>query len=538
MVDTYNNTIVVRKSLNAPMASGSDFGADIGRAMQGVGSNIQQVSNDAKEYDRQAKIEQEKDDINAVVELESELSDFNRALLNEDIYARQGKLALGSQDEYDKKLEKWRSQAARKVQNKNQAEAFEKMYLRNRASHLDAVANHERQEKLRYHDETTTIRAQTAVDDALANYTDDKLVEQAFNSGLAAIKVNYMGRGELLEQKVGAYKSNFYKLGVLRRAEDNPALAKEYYESHKGDISGSEHQAIEKILRESGVNKFAMVEADKLWMSGKSEKEQLEDAYKINDPEKRDATINRIKARAADERRIKTQESAEKISDVYNQFNQTTSAVEAQNLINSIAEPNIKEQLRKEYEYKFNGKTRETNWLAYYDLQQLAAENPEKFKEVNLYQYKSEFNDGEFKELVKLQTNPNNKHLWEFRSRRDIVNQSLKAVGVTDKTNAGKKKIAQFYNEVENLAMVENADTPDKVKKLVDRLLIEGSVEGKWFSGKRLYEASEEEKANWVADEVPAAEKKKISDALLRRGEKVTDKRISELYNQKIKGGL
>lgn len=535
MVDAYNRMTVIGSQLSGPRAGGEDFGGGIGRAMQGMGDVAASISSKA---DREWQIAKQKQDVATIVELENELSDFNRATLNEDMYTRQGKNAFGATVEYEKKLEKWEKQASTRLTNNEQREAFRQMFLRNRSSHLDSLSTFESREKLRWQDETTQIGIKTAIDDAMANYTDEKLVTQAYNRGLAAIEGNYFGRDELLEAKKKDFKSEFFTMGVMRRADDDASAARSYYEQHKKEIAGSQHLAIEKALKENGVQQFAMRKADELWASGKSEEEQMADAYKIQDAQRRDATINRIKARSADERRFATQKYATNLQQAYNDFNATQSAVEAQMIIDKVVEPKIKEQLRKEYDYKFNGKTRETNWLAYYDLQQLAAESPEKFKEVNLHEYKAEFNDGEFKELVKLQTNPNNKHLWEFRSRRDIVNQSLKAVGITDKTDAGKQKISQFYNQVENLAMLENADTPEKVKKLVDRLLIEGSIGGKWFSGKRLYEASDEEIANWVADKVPEIEKVKISEALQRRGEKVTERRIEELYNQKIKGGL
>lgn len=527
MVDLYNNTMVARQALQTPTANAAQFGGGIGQAMQGAGQAVQSLGSKTFE-------EKEKDDVNAVMELETELDKFNIET-DKDLYSRRGKQALGVGEEYKERSKKFYDEMTAKLTNGRQKQLFENMYNRKSLARLESLSRFEIQEKQRYYDETTAIRMKTAIDDALSNYSDDKIVNQAFNSGLAAIKVNYAGRDELMADKIKGYKSEFYKLGVLRRAEDNAALAQEYYNQHKKEIAGSELMALEKQLKQNTTNQFALNKADELWKSGKSESEQLAEAYKINDPDKRDATIARIHARAADDRRAVEEEHRNKLNASYNEFNKAETAEEAQSIIDKTIDFSAKKLLRQEYEIKFGGKKRETDWNSYYELKQLAADDPDHYKKVNLLQYRNGLNDTEFKELVKLQTATGRDEAFKIRTRKQIIDQSLKPLKVSDENKA------LFFRKAEEMAMLEKAETAQSFQNIVDRLLVKGEVlSGAWYKNdpdKRAYELDETEYAKWQPDVIPPAEEAKILEALKRAGKPITKSEIKKLYKLKTLGG-
>lgn len=246
MVDTRTGSFVVRSRMPAPQANSASFGAGIGRAMQqmgGVGHNVAVKYID--EEDKQAQ----KDAVNRGMEWESQYEKLRRETVNSGFFSLKGKQALGSTAQWEKISDEWYQEKLKEVGNRYESDVLKNIFNRRNSATLDTLSRFEAQEKERYFDENTASRIKNSLDDALANYTDDKLVEQAYNSGIAAIKVNYAGRGEILEDKLKGYRNSFYKTQSLRRADDDAKAASEYYAKHKDSILGGEQQAIENIIK-------------------------------------------------------------------------------------------------------------------------------------------------------------------------------------------------------------------------------------------------------------------------------------------------
>lgn len=245
MVETRFDKIVVRSKLPTPFASAEAFGAGAGRALQRTGAVMANVADKAlAEIDRQ----KQKDAVNKGMQFENSFDKLRREKVNSDYLTRKGQAALGTTAAWEKDAEEWYNKAKEQVTNDYDQKVLDEIYRRRNGATLDALTRFEAQEKERYYEENTANRLKSALDDALANYKDDRLVAQAYNSGLAALRVNYADRPDLLSAKEKAYKSDFYKTQTLRRADDDAADAAAYYQQHKTQIAGSEHQAIEKLI--------------------------------------------------------------------------------------------------------------------------------------------------------------------------------------------------------------------------------------------------------------------------------------------------
>lgn len=245
MVETRFDKIVVRSKLPTPFASAEAFGAGAGRALQRTGAVMANVADKAlAEIDRQ----KQKDAVNRGMQFENSFDKLRREKVNSDYLTRKGQAALGITAAWKKDAEEWYNQQKELVTNDYDQKVLDEIYRRRNGATLDALTRFEAQEKERYYEENTANRLKSALDDALANYKDDRLVAQAYNSGLAALRVNYADRPDLLSVKEKEYKSDFYKTQTLRRADDDAADAAAYYQQHKTQIAGSEHQAIEKLI--------------------------------------------------------------------------------------------------------------------------------------------------------------------------------------------------------------------------------------------------------------------------------------------------
>lgn len=247
MVNTRTGTVVVRSRMPAPLANAASFGGGVARAMQQTGYEMNRTGRIIEyEADKQAQ----KDAVNRGMEWESDFERLRREKVNSDILTRKGKQALGSTAEWEKAADEWYQQKLKEVGNDYERQALNNMYNRRNSATLDTLTRFEAQERERYFDENTTSRVNNSLNDALANFKDSRLVEQAYNSGLAAIKVNYAGRGEILDDKLKEYRSNFYKTQTLRWADEDANAASEYYAKNKSSILGSDHQAIENIIKQ------------------------------------------------------------------------------------------------------------------------------------------------------------------------------------------------------------------------------------------------------------------------------------------------
>lgn len=177
MVETRFDKIVVRSKLPTPFASAEAFGAGAGRALQRTGAVMANVADKAlAEIDRQ----KQKDAVNRGMQFENSFDKLRREKVNSDYLTRKGQAALGTTAAWEKDAEEWYNQQKELVTNDYDQKVLDEIYRRRNGATLDALTRFEAQEKERYYEENTANRLKSALDDALANYKDDRLVAQAY----------------------------------------------------------------------------------------------------------------------------------------------------------------------------------------------------------------------------------------------------------------------------------------------------------------------------------------------------------------------
>lgn len=246
MVNTRTGTVVVRSRMPAPLANAASFGGGVARAMQQTGYEMNRTG---RMIDDEADKQAQKDAVNRGMEWESDFEKLRREKVNSDILTRKGKQALGSTAEWDKAADEWYQKKLKEVGNDYERLALNSMYKRRNSATLDTLSRFEAQEKERYFDENTTFRIKSAIEDSLANYEAPDLVEQSFNSGLAALKTNYAGRGEILDAKIKEYKDSFYNAQVMKRADTDADSAIAYFEENKNKFSETTKSALSAVLK-------------------------------------------------------------------------------------------------------------------------------------------------------------------------------------------------------------------------------------------------------------------------------------------------
>lgn len=183
------------------------------------------------------------------------------------------------------------------------------------------------------------------------------------------------------------------------------------------------------------------------------------------------------------------------------------------------------------------GKTA-TDWDRYYELKQLAADDPEAFRALPLTQDFDKLGPSERKELINLQ-----------QSAPNSV-ENLDAIGLSAQVDLAtvdwkdKEEKGLFERRVTEKVYAKNRElgrklNQDERQQIVDDLLIEGEIRdgGLWNSSKRRFELDPEEAERFVpadiADEfdaIPEDEKVQIKRALATRRLPQTPENVLQLY--------
>lgn len=235
-------------------ADASAFGGDVGRAMQGLGQSLDQVSDVASKH---ALIYQEMNNETYAKQADISLQGKLRALGYGDgkepgYFSTGGEASFNgakptmdaANKAFDEVLGGMSSPAARQM--------FQRVGQSRVNSFSDSVATHAAQGRKQWMIGTSVARQAAAAESAADNYNDPLKIEQS----IAVAKSENLSQGEiegwspeqttLEQQKV---ESNI-RVGVIdRMLTDDPLGAQKYYQKHIDGISGAQRTAVEKALK-------------------------------------------------------------------------------------------------------------------------------------------------------------------------------------------------------------------------------------------------------------------------------------------------
>lgn len=159
-------------------------------------------------------------------------------------------------------------------------------------SALDAIDEHVSQERNRWMDGTSKARLDSATNDAVANYTDPRMVNTALAIGKGEIMDMADRNGWSPEQTDAAirdFQSNTHRAIISRFANESPGLAANYFNRVKGSLTAEDAVASDNVLKQAEAEaKARQAEAQAAWESdftialrrGEKSYADVEDAYK------------------------------------------------------------------------------------------------------------------------------------------------------------------------------------------------------------------------------------------------------------------
>ena len=288
--------------------------------------------------------------------------------------------------------------------------------------------------------------------------------------------------------------SNLHLAYVTKLADVNPDAAQAYYDANKAEIKFEHQPRIEQVIKGEADNKFASQFAASV--ANKPLGDQLAEAAKITDPERREKTLTQIRnnyalVKQAEQERENA--AADQAWQLFAQGKRIPEAILAQ--MPGRERVQLQETMRARAERLAAGRSVKTNPVRLAELLDMARDNPEEFKRLRLAALTEQIGLSDLEQLARLQRDM----LAPDKEQGAIT--TLQAISIYTR-DMSKSTAALFQSEALNAIdrfQIEKKRPPtiEERRKILDDLAVEGVIERRfWFdTTKRRFEMTPEERA-------------------------------------------
>jgi hypothetical protein len=419
----------------------------------------------------------------------------------------------------------------------------------------DTLQTHIFSEMRRFDEATTNARLETAREEAVLNFTDPSKVQFAIKLQTQLLRAR-ANRDDLAGQAIppeelarqveeAASKTHTSVIGRMLTAGSYQG-AREYLDRvPKGELTSADTVNIDQALRAGTIRGESQRHASDIMGTAKSEAAALESARDITDPDIQKATVEEVRIRYAEQRRIEKD-----IDDAAMQS--ASNLVETSHDARAVPPPlwaRLSASDRRALEVRSRqlreGVEPVTDWVLYHDLPKLPG-----FAKEDMTRYRARLADSEYKELIGMQrgiARDGEKALDGYRTKTQIVNDGIASMGVdpTPKPGDAAENVATFRNLVDQeirqtQRQTGKEATNEQVQKIVDGLVIKARTPSATFLSipipftggeKRAYELQATKKSD-----IPQAESIKLEAKFKAAGvHNPSDDDMVEAYNLTIR---
>lgn len=267
----------------------------------------------------------------------------------------------------------------------------------------------------------------------------------------------------------------------------------------------------------------------------------LKAARDIEDPEVRDSTVSRIKVRQAEAKQAEIETRESLTEEALGFINGGGRFADLPLRIKNGLLPSSLNSLRSYAEQHAGGGVRRTNPETLIKLSEMSADDPQKFGEVDMLEYRDKLSDSDFEEFVDLQrkirTGSLDGKATGFMTMNQVRDERLRALFGSamptskegEKKSLARRKFVEQYEARLRSFREEAGKRPgaDDARKILDDLTADVAINRDyWFdTTKKVYELGETD-----IEGVPEADRNEIIRELQKRGKSVTDDAIVNLY--------
>lgn len=490
----------------------------------------------------QAKM-REKEDMDAVVRAESDLvnrmTDFSLKAKE-----RQGQNAYGLTSE----ASDWYDEATKSITDgltsDTQRRAFQNIAVRRSASFRTGMAEWESRERDKSLAQSMEASREASISAVAA---DPRMAADERDRLLKNIDAEAAIRGwtpEIAGRSRMEATTKLHAAAIGAIVEQNPEAAKEYYYKNRDEIDGVAQKQITKLLDTAGREAKVQGVADEIERMGLDDDAAIKYIQDNHSGDDEKAIKAEWRTRRADRNAVESMRKKETESEAWKVIagggGKKQIPVKLWNELDGQTQTQINDYLyqrAKRAEADAKGKSPGTDIAAYAAIRDAITANPG--METGQLLGRPEFSrlsNSDQQEMIRLRDSlrGDENKLKEVRTTDNQISNTVGSLNLKGDDAAIFKLTALREIDAEAAARGKSL-TADERQKVIDRMLVEGDVNG-WMpgGGRRFYEVKGTPDEERFRVEVPDGERRKIVEALRRANKDVTEEAVMELYRKRV----
>jgi PIN domain nuclease of toxin-antitoxin system len=350
---------------------------------------------------------------------------------------------------------------------------------------------------------------------------------------------------EQVQAEAGKNLSSMHLAQITKLAETNAEAAQAYYDANKAEVAFQNQARVEQVLKGELDNQFATQTAAS--MADKPLKEQLAEAAKITDPQRREKTLMQVRNNHALVKQAKAEQEAQFSDQAWQLFSRGQKIPEAVlSGMNGRERAQLQESMRARSERMAQGTPVKTDTVTYIDLREKLARG----EKVDLRAYTEKIGKTEMETLLDIQTTASKGGVKQDSMLTDEgrINNALLGLGIDKKKNDQQANAAKaIVDEIDRRVRAASAAkggkdlTADEKQGIVDRVVLDKVYVDEWGTDPQkplaLLTPEEVSKAyvrvdgrNVPVSSVPMTDRRQIVKALQATGQIATEQAIVEMY--------
>lgn len=325
--------------------------------------------------------------------------------------------------------------------------------------------------------------------------------------------------------------SNLHVAHLAKLAESNAEAAQTYFTQNRGEISFAQQSKIEEAIKGEADNQFSRKFAADV--AAKPLSEQLAEAGKITDPQRRDKALREVKLNHALVKEAQAQVESQASDNAWQMVGKGQRVPEmvlAQ--MNGNERVQLQDYLETRAERLASGaqvKTNPSDLASVYDLMR---DDPAEFKKLRMVALTNHIAPNDIEQIARIQ-----RDMLKPDREKDVATSS-QLLGTYTGGRTPEKKAAfssSFYDELDRFEKEKGRPANYKEKREIgDRLMLDGEVmSGKWYAddpNKKLYETTPDERQRF-APTISTGDRALIVKALQEEGvARPTDEQINARF--------
>lgn len=430
------------------------------------------------------------------------------------------------------------------LENEAQREMFSQSIARRRATSLDSLSQFESREVNSGLNAAAEAAQQTLVDQAAANYATPGAVADARQQLLervdAQLAINSVDlAGPEAEAARMRATTRLHTEVIENMIDADPEGARAYFNENKGEIAGSEHDKLQREIQTSDDLIAAQRLSDDIYARNLTEAEALAAARKESEGEQREVTLQLLRQRYQEADEAYKAETRAIVDNAWTTFSQAGIAALSPSQVAELRERDPQTLIAMQTSQFTPHDAVQTDWSVYFELSDMAQDNPAAFSEIDLRHRMPNLNRREYDELAK----------WQGQIREGGSQSVATLTQIMDEVpfdSSDREEEGLFRRRVREQVeyqqgALKRSLTDTEMREIVDRQLMEVRLPRRgWFDATRnVFELTPEEREQLIVeyDAIPVADRAELEADMAAEGIAVSPENVTAVYAEWLRRG-